>query len=200
MHIYRLIHIVLHPLLLPTYMIFFLFHSGSWLDALNPDARLYIYLVTATTTGVLPFASLLILKRVGWISDYRLQDSKERRIPLMIWSLFALTGAFVFIKASAPLIIALVFNSISIVLLICAMLTYFWKVSIYLVYLGAFAGIILTVSFKWMLDTRYWLALVFLLSGLLGFSRLRTQSHKPADIYGGFGLGVVSFFLITYLI
>lgn len=200
MTVVRLINLLLHPFLMPLYMVFILFHSGSWMTAMNAEAKGYIYLVTFTTTLILPAISLLIFKRLGWISDYRLSDRKERRIPLMIWSVFSLLGAFIFLKATAPLFIALLFNSLSITLLVMAMISYVWKISIYLTLTGALTGMVLSITFKWMLDTRIWLAVAFVMAALAGFSRLKSEAHQPAEVYAGFALGLAGFFGITFFL
>ena len=196
----RAISILFHPFLIPSYIIFILFHSGSWMEALDSTAKWYMYGVSAIATFLLPLAALFILKRIKWISDMTLTDPKERRIPLMTWSLFALLGAFILLKVSAPIFLALYFNSISIVLLVTAMISFFWNISVYMVYAGALFGVTLSVTFLWMLDTRYWLAAALVMSGLVGYARLKNNKHKPLEIYGGFFLGAVGFFLLTYLL
>lgn len=200
MNLKRLINLISHPFAIPVYIIFILFHSGSWMDALNVEAKNYVYLVTLLATLLLPLSGLFLLKRLGWISDLSLSQRHERRIPLMVWSLFALLGAFVLLKVSAPMILALIFNSFSILLLITAMISYFWKISIYMVYSGALLGVILSVTFKWMLDTRYWLAGAIILAAVTAFSRLKSNAHRPVEVYAGFMLGAVGLFLITYLL
>lgn len=196
----RLINIFFHPILIPLYSVFILFHSGSWMSTLNREAKIYVYLVTLSTTIVLPLVSLYVLKTWKWISDYQVSVQQERRIPLMLYSLFALVGAFILQKVSAPLTLALIFNGISIVLLLCALISYKWNISIYMVFMGVLVGLILAIGLQWMLDIRLWLMVAFVASALVAFVRLRDQRHHPAQVYAGFGLGFISLFLLIFLI
>jgi len=58
----------------------------------------------------------------------------------------------------------------------------------------------LGLTFNLSLDLVYFLLTVLLLSGLVGFARLQTNSHKPSEIYTGFLVGAVVMFFLFFLI
>lgn len=196
----RAISAIFHPWLIPLYSVAFIFHSGSWISTLNNDAKGFVYLVTLTTFIILPLISLYLLRSLGWISSLQMIDPKEKRLAVMMNALYALVASFVMLKASAPLILSIYFNGLSIVLLACALITSRWNISLHMVMLGALAGLVLALSFKWMLDLRIWLSAVLLVGSIVAFVRLYTNQHRPAQVYSGFLLGTGSLFLLVYLI
>lgn len=196
----RLISILFHPIFMPLLGVFLLLQSGTWLSTITPEAKLHLYLVTVSISIILPLIILYLLKTLGHISDLKSLDVKEKRSWLMILSFCALLSAFILQKVSAPLIIALFFNGISILLLVCALISFKWKISAHLVCLGGLVGLLLAISFKWMLDLRVWLAVAFIISSVVAMTRLHSKTHNPLQIYSGFGLGIVSIFLLLFLI
>jgi len=185
---------------MPLYGVIILFTGGTWLSTINNQAKYYTFLVTITATLVLPLASLYVLKLKKWITDFSISDQKERRFPLMLQSLFALLAAFILQKVSAPLILALYFNGISIFLLICAALSTKWNISTHLAGVGGLIGLLLAVSLKWMLDMRLILAILIILASVISASRIAGKSHNPAQVYAGLALGFTTIFLLVYLV
>ena len=196
----RIISILFHPFLMPLYGVITLFTCGTWLSTINNQAKYYTILVTVTTTLVLPLACLYVLKLKKWISDYSLSDKKERRIPLMLQSFFAIVAAFILQKVSAPLILALYFNGISIFLLISAALSAKWNISTHMAGIGGLIGLILAVSLKWMIDLRLVLAILIVVASIVSGSRIASMKHTPAQVYTGLTLGFVIIFLLVYLV
>lgn len=177
-----------------------LFHSGAWLNQLNSEAKTYVYLVGFTTTFLLPLVSFYLLKRMGWISSFLMPDPKQRRVPLMIVSFFALLGAFILHKVDAPVIFPLFLNGVSITLLICAIISANWKISIHLLGMGGLIGLILAISLKWMLDLRMVLSFLILLSALVAWARLRLNEHNIYQVLAGLILGFTAIFLLIRFI
>jgi membrane-associated phospholipid phosphatase len=61
--------------------------------------------------------------------------------------------------------------------------------------IGGLAGGVLGFSLLMGINTYQLLIFIFLISGLVGFSRLALDAHKPLEVYTGFIAG----FLIEYL-
>jgi hypothetical protein len=200
MSLTRVISIVLHPFLMPVYGLMLLFSSATWLSTINDQAKYYTFLVTITTTLILPLISLYILKSRNWISDYALTDQKQRRIPLMLQSFFALLAAYILQKVSAPLVISLYFNGTSIFLLICALISFKWNISTHMAGIGGLIGLVIAVSLKWLVDLRFIIGFTILLAGILGTSRIHSKLHNPIQVYTGLLLGAGSIFALIYFI
>lgn len=196
----RIISILLHPVLMPLVGVFLLFTFGGWLPTLPFEAKAYVYLVIIVTTILMPVTLMPLMKKLKLIPDYRFAERDDRKIPLLLLAFFYLCGAFILQKANAPAIIPMFLNGLSLVILGCALVNWRWKVSIYMAALGALNGMILGLSFLWMINLQWVIALLFVLAGIAGYARLKGGHHTPAQVYGGYLIGLSINLLLLLLI
>ncbi len=65
---------------------------------------------------------------------------------------------------------------------------------------GAFSGLALYTSYYYGLQLLLFIAVTFLLAGLVGTARLKLKAHTPAEVYLGYLLGLgASFLSLTIL-
>jgi phosphatidylserine synthase len=57
--------------------------------------------------------------------------------------------------------------------------------------LGGLTGTFTVLFYKFQLNISYLIAILIVISGLTGYARLKLNSHTHAQIYAGFGLGLV---------
>ena len=196
----KIISILLHPVIMPLAGVFILLTYGGWLNMIPPEGKRYIYLVVAFTTLLLPLAMMPVLIRFRIISDYRLSDISERRIPLLIMALLYLAGAYILQMADAPVILSLFLNGSSMIVLTVAIFNWKWKISTHMAGIGGVTGMVLAISLRWMLNQQLILAVLFLLGGLAGYARLADDEHSPAQVYTGYLAGFLINFLLIRLI
>ena len=167
---------------------------------ITQESRLYIYLIAFITTLLIPLLAMPVYKSTKVISSYFMPNIEERKIPLLFTSFMYLAGAFFLQKVKAPLIFPLFLNASSVVILLCALVSWRWKISTHLASIGGLIGLILGISFKWMFDLRLVLAALIFIAGLTAWSRLKTDEHTPAQVYSGFVLGFcVVFFIVRFI-
>jgi len=192
----RILSVILHPVLMPTAGMFILLTFGGWLSLMPSEAKRYIYLITAITTIALPLTLMLLLKYKKIISDYYMSEASERRIPLLIFAFLYLAGAWILQKVQAPLIFALFLNGSSMIILVCTLINWKWKISTHMAGIGGLTAMVLAVGFRWMLNLEIILAILFIVAGLAGYARLKLNQHTPAQVYVGYLVG----FVINYMI
>ena len=200
MKLVRAISIILHPALMPLAGVFLLLTFAGWLPTLSPGAKGYIYLVTIFTTILMPVTLLPLLKRIGMISDYRFAGRDDRKIPLLLFAFFYLAGAFILQKATAPAIIPMYLNGLSMVVLACALINWRWKVSIYMAAIGALTGMVIGLSLRWLINLQWIIGALFLLAGITGHLRLKGANHTPGQVYAGYLIGLFINILLIRLI
>jgi hypothetical protein len=196
----RFLSYLFHPLIITMTGAIILLRAVNWMGMLPMDTRLYIYLVFFISTLLLPLAILAILKSKNIISDFFMPTPEERKIPLLLSSFLYLAGAFVLQKIHTPLIFPLFLNSSSVVILLCALFSWKWKISYHMASIGGLIGLVLAISLKWMFDFRLILGALIFISGVIAWARLKEDSHTPAQVYAGFGLGFTIVFLIIRFI
>lgn len=86
-------------------------------------------------------------------------------------------------------------------LIIAGIITFFWKISAHMMSMGGLIGAVLTISYYVLGTNPYVLFIIlFILAGCLGTSRLILQRHTPAQVYIGFGAGlIISIIYILYV-
>lgn len=191
--------VVLHPLLLPTYIFGILFGLTPELVgviALSPSARVSLLVLLFLNTFVAPALVIYYLYWLGFVQSLQLQSLRDRRLPYLISLIIYSLSTYLFgwqfqpVSELAPQI-AVVLGSITVSLLFVALISLSWQISAHGVgmggLLGALGGVILRYG-------DFALFLPFVLSviatGLLLSARLRLNAHTPAQVSAGLGLGV----------
>jgi membrane-associated phospholipid phosphatase len=66
-----------------------------------------------------------------------------------------------------------------------------WKVSIHMLGMGGIVGTIIGLILRYQIDAIQLVMTLVLLSGIVGYSRLRLDAHTPLQVYVGFILGTL---------
>lgn len=97
-------------------------------------------------------------------------------------------------------ILQAIFLSISLVVLILTLLTFFWKISIHSAGVGGTTAVFLALSYFFPEDGLYRpVCLMVLISGITLTSRLKLNAHTPMEIYAGFCTGFIIVFSMLIL-
>jgi PAP2 superfamily domain protein len=79
---------------------------------------------------------------------------------------------------------------------ICALINVWWKVSTHTAAIGGVLGALMAFAFLFNFNPTLWLCLVFLVAGIVGSSRMILLQHSLSQVLTGFGIGLVTAFLI----
>lgn len=66
-----------------------------------------------------------------------------------------------------------------------------WKVSIHMLGMGGIVGTIIGLILRYQVDAIQLVMALVILSGVVGYSRLRLDAHTPLQVYVGFVLGTL---------
>ena len=199
----NLISILFHPLLLATYL-FGAFILMDPMLVLPPGytkvAQWLIVLVVWLTTFAIPALSLGLLKYTGNISSLKLHNRKERLLPFFYITIFYGFTAYFF---SRQMLVTEVTSGIfiisAIMILVAAIITFFWKISVHSLSMGGAVGLLFVIT-AMMPDSpvSYLFLATIIISGLVLSARLKLQAHTPAQVYLGFVVGLFISFMIIY--
>ncbi len=189
-----------HPIIMPFLGVMILLQSINWMGMLTPEIKFNTYLIVFLSTILIPILAMPVFKSTNIISDFLMPTAEERKIPFLFASFIYLIGAFMLQKIHAPMIFPLFINSSSLVILFSALISWKWKISAHMAGIAGLIGLILAISLKWMIDLRLILAVLIFLAGVIGWARLKTGAHTPAQVYAGFGLGFSVVFLVIRFI
>jgi len=199
MKLTQLISIILHPMFMPLVALHLTLLVLPSLAFTLSQNLLLIYGILVFSTVVLPLASIFGLMRKGEVSSLEMSNHKERPLPLfktVIWMSF---GYYLLhnLLFYTPILKAELLGAI-IIILIAAIVSKFWKISLHLLGMGGVVGVFIALQIIHG-DFLYLLLLFILLSGLLGAARIKQKAHNYAQVYAGFLVGL-SVELITLLV
>lgn len=187
----RTLSVVLHPVLMPVYILFLLFHVPSWFLLIPSGVKLYCYLVTLFTLLLLPLACLPLLRHFRFIRDYNLEDKQERIYPILTVVAFAFLGFWLLGRIAYTDIVRQLYLVMIVLLSLFSVITLRWKISMHMTAIGGVCGFLLVLGLKYSGDVRSSLMGMLVLAGLLASSRLYLKKHTPWQVYLGFLFGAV---------
>lgn len=193
----NIISIIFHPLFVPLYVLLVLLNSTAYFAViLNYKFKLFLFFFTLMAGVILPLISAILFKKFGIISSLRMPNHKERILPFLMTSIYYIIAYSSLQKIEhLPSTYSSLFLATSVLLLCVTVITYFWKISIHLMSLGAMVGLLFALNFT---NTFFLLPflLTILIAGLTASSRLTLKAHTPTQLYLGFVFGFVFMFYV----
>ncbi len=181
-----------HPLFIPTYAFLLMFAQKSYLAYRIPGtAKLYLLGFVVSLTLIFPLVLIYLLKRIDVIQDLKMPDKESRVYPYIICSVFYYTTYHLFNGLQLPSIYSTFILGVTIISIVALIINFWWKISIHMLAIGGLTAAFFSISVIFNLQIIYLVLLLFLISGLVGFARLRLNSHNQFQVYLGFILGFV---------
>ncbi len=182
------------PLLVPTYA----FAMALWVSplAVLPERiRFLSSLVIFLITTLPPLATILFLMRKGKVKDVAINDPKDRPIPYLVTIICYFIAALFLRKW--PHWLPMFFTGAAFVAIIANMITLKWKISAHAASMGGFTSLLIYIGIHHLNVVMIipWIAVAIFCSGAVGSARIYLERHTPAQVYAGWGLGLI----VTYL-
>lgn len=188
----KVISIIFHPLLIPTYALLLLVNTNTHLTLALPEKMRYVtVLFVFLTSFVLPLLVMLILLKIGKIKSLEMETRHERILPLLIVSVFFYLTYYLLKQGPYFMLFNIFMLGATLLVIISLFVNYFFKISIHMLALGGMFGTFAGFSMTFNLNLSFLLYLIIFISGLVGYARLKLNAHTPSQVYSGFALGTV---------
>lgn len=199
MRFYKLISLILHPAVLPTIgvLLYFIFIPKM----LDQKQEFYILGLVFVVTYIIPIIVLFLLKSLGFIKNFYLISLRERKIPVLLMIfLFFLLGK-IFTISSITYDLGVLFYASSLGLLFVNII-FIWKIkiSLHLIGMGNMLGFLFILNYQYGIKALPAIMIIILLSGILASARIQLKAHIPKEVYLGFFLGIISQFVMFYIL
>ena len=197
----RLFTILFHPLFIPFYMLMILFNINAYFAILIPLKAKYLLTgLVFLTTILFPLLLVFLFYRLKLIRSFYLESKEERIYPLLTTAIFYYLTYYL-LKSFTISFIFSYYMLGSTFLTICALIISFYrKISLHMIGVGGMIGLLMGFSISRNIDLTWFVIPAILLAGILGFARIKSNSHKPSEIYSGFLVGAgVMFLLFIFL-
>lgn len=197
----KAVSFIFHPLLIPTYALIILFNLHAYFALIIPQiAKWQIIGLVFIITSILPLFFIFLLLKNGVIKSFYMHKREERNFPFIIVAIFYFLTYYLFRQIQiAPLFYFFILGA-TLLIITTLIINLFWKISIHMIAIGGLLGTLLGISFMFNMNIPFLILLVILCSGLIGFARLKLNSHSPPQIYAGFLTGVSIMLLLFLLI
>ena len=143
------------------------------------------------TTFVLPVIILFILKKFNLIKSLMMEKREERFLPLFIMVLSLYMTSRFFNGVNALILYNFYLISNLVLCVVVFWINLYWKISFHGIGWGAFTCMLFIMStIASPLYFNYFVSSI-LISGLVGWARLKLKSHSESQYYVGFTVGFV---------
>jgi len=191
--------VVFHPLIITTYLfavLFLLTPDLAGVSALELTGLGSLLLLIFLNTFVAPTLVVYYFYRLGLVSSLHVDSLRERRLPYLACTVIYAIATYLFgwklqpIAELAPQI-ALILGSVTVSMLVIAIVNLFWKISAHATGMGGAVGIMISMLIRF--DEQLLLMpllIIVLISGFLLSARLYLNAHTPAQIVAGLICGL----------
>ncbi len=197
----KTISYLFHPLLVPLYIMLFLLNLNAHFSlVLSFTSKLMLSGITCLTTILLPLLIIFLLVKKKLVQSYYLESREERIYPLLVISVFYYLTYYLFKGVHISPVFSFYMLGATFLAILSLIITFYHKISLHMVGVGGLTGLITGLTLNFAVDLAYFIVLAILVSGFVGFSRLKVNSHKPSEIYSGFLVGASVMFLLFFLL
>ena len=86
------------------------------------------------------------------------------------------------------------------IIIIVVIINLWWKISTHMIGIGGVFGLITALAINLSLNLFFQIIVIALVAGIIGYARLKLNSHKPLEIYAGFLAGAFVMLCVFYFI
>ena len=181
---------VLHPFFQPIYLILLLL-TRTIFAAYPATMRLYLVGVVVLYTIAIPALALGVLRSLGRLSDFRIDDRRERLLPLLIGAICYLLCALTLGRFESAVFLRKLMVAAACCEVMCLAVSLRWKISLHLTGMGALTAMIVVMNFIGVGNMLTPLVAVIFASGALASARLYLGCHTPQQVAAGYCGGFV---------
>lgn len=179
------------PSLCLLYLVFFIF-KNTFLQFIY-SGQLFLFLIPVVVFSLLiPFLGISILKKIKMIDDVFLESKTDLFLPTAIRATSYFCLAMYFYSAKTPFWFIAIFYALIVVVILSTLIKYFWNISYQLMIMGFLTGVVLALSLYYSRYGNYLSAsiIAFILSGLVGSSRMILKPHTFAELGVAYIIGI----------
>ena len=161
------------------------------------ENKLRLVLIIFLITAVLPVLSLFIMKLTNGISSFTMEARQDRVVPFIFIAVYYALAAYLLTsKISLGSLFDTLILTVSFLVILSALITAFWKVSIHSLATAGILGFLIGMNYNSPDSLFYWpIFYWFLITGFTMSSRLYLNAHQPSEVWGGAMLGFILCFL-----
>ena len=176
----RIISIIFHPLLIPTYLIAVLMNLDVFFALMIPvDARWKIISLILLTSAVFPATILLGMYRFRLIKSLMMESKEERLYPYAATTVFLFMSTYMIWQINISPVYYYCLLGASILAVITLLINIFWKISAHTVSMGGVLGIFIALQSVLLINILWLVAVSILARWPGGFCTITCGHSHP---------------------
>ncbi len=188
----RIISLLFHPLLIPTYATLIFFSLKSYISQIiSFRLKLLILGMIVITTFLLPALFIAIMRTRKVIQSFQMETQEERVYPFITTSVFYFLAYYMIRRIPVSDVFQLFLLGAAICSATGLLINFYSKVSIHMIGTGGLLGAIIGLSLRLNAGLIPLIVLIILISGFTGFARLKLNAHTQEQVYAGFLTGLI---------
>lgn len=184
----RFLSWALHPFVLPLYVAAFLLTATPF--AYYPAGmKFYFGWVIVLYAAVVPALGVGVLHSLGRISDWRLDERRDRLWPLLIGTVCYVLCAVTLARIPSAAFLRKFMLAAACCEGMCLAVSYYWKISLHLTAMGAAVALLVIMSIADPGRSLVPLVVALFGAGALASARLYLGCHNAMQVFAGFSGG-----------
>ena len=194
----KLISYLFHPLFVPVYIACVFVYALRLFPGLEPFKKTVLIGQFFVSYTLLPLATVLIAKALGFVKTIHLNTQKDRIIPYIATMIFYFWMWYVSKNLGFPK--ESVMFSLAVFLTTCfgVFFNTYFKVSMHALSMGVVIMLFLLLSLHTTSNLGPYLSIALLVAGLVCTARLMNSDHNPFEVYAGLLLGAASQLIASF--
>lgn len=164
------------------------------------NVKFYLLWVVVLYAVIIPVLALGVLRSLGRISDYRVDDRRERMLPLLVGALCYILCAITIAKIPSAMFLRKFMVAAACCEILCLVVSLRWKISLHLTGMGAVVALLVVMNVVGVGNMMVPLMAAVLCAGALASARLYLGCHNGWQVLAGFCGGfAVSVLAVLFL-
>lgn len=181
-----------HPLLIPVFVLSILLNMNElYAYTIPPNLKLSLIGITLFTSILFPLLTVFFLLRFKIISSIYTETKEERVYPILAVAAFYYLTYILLKEIQVSAIFSYYMLGSTLLAILTLFINFYKKISLHMVGMGSFVGLFTGLILLFGFDFNLLVIGGILIAGLVGYARLKSNAHHPAEVYSGFLLGVV---------
>lgn len=191
---------LLHPFVVPLYVLGFMLLTDGFLSRLPASIKSYLAWIVVLYAAIVPMLSIAFMRGLGLLKNFGLHSQRSRLLPLLVGAVCYVLCAITLSDVAVATIIRKFVLAAACCEVLALIVTPFWKISLHLICMGGVTAVFTLLSVAGAGQHFWALVATILLSGALASARLHLGAHNPSQIaVGYFGGLVVAMLAMIYL-
>ncbi len=180
-----------HPIVVTSYIFWVLLFHYPYISITNEVFKWVTLGAVFFLTTVVPSLAIIGMKRMDIISELKMDNVKERRVPYLVTSvIYSIAAYWFYIHPEFGSLVSKVLIIITISMLIITVISFFWKISAHSLGVGGLVGLCYWIHYSTVANYLWLFGLAIIIAGAVITARLYLRAHDAWQVSAGFVLGV----------